>query len=521
MIANNSANVASKITDVKPPKITKFGKVLQKKIEKWNENPFLFEEEGLDFLKKNAPKHLEALHMLLLISMQTNNPFQANEKIIEYIREHEEVKTILGMLFDLYQNYSDTPDEALFLGNVLNEVEDDKVELLNFIIGLYNTKNEKEKSIELYEKTKEKFPEHFNEISDMSTYLFSDIPEYQEKGRELVEKFDISTVTPDIAVSIGSLKFYCGINYDGLIHHFGGEDFRPHDFLSKKPIPNSKTHNFNGKTVVITPYRGMGDSMILSRFIPKFKEKWPDVSITIATESPMIPLYKNMPGIKSVGTMESFAGKMFDHCLGVNMLSRYLKEVLVDDQGRIPYHEWVAYPESYDEKWKSIVNKDETKPLIGINWKGSQRLGGTPVGHDKNTSRDLELREFIGIVDMYPNYNFLVLNNDIWEEEKVMLNARPNVVLTNELKNFGDTAAAINLCDVVVSIDTSVSTLSASLSKDTIVIAKYWPDYRWLHYEKWWDLSKFKVQVFRKEKYNDGWAIPVMKTAIALQDYAK
>jgi hypothetical protein len=502
-------------------KLSKFGKALVKKIEKTEGNPYKFQEDVFPFIKKTASKDIEALETLFQISITSGNPFEFNEGMIEYIRNHEDIKKVLGMYFDLYKNFSDTPDEALWVGNLLNEVEDDKLELLKIIIDLYGSMGQHEKQMELLEKTKEKFPDNFDDIELAQRYLYSELPEYIEKGKKIIEGIDIEKVDLIQQPGIGALKFYSGINYDGLIYHFGGEDFRPKNFVSKKPIPNSKTHDFNGKSVVVTTYRGMGDSMILSRFLPKFMEKWPECKITIATEPSMVPLYKAIPGLKSVGTMESHAGKMFDHCLGVNMLSRYLRDQLVDENGCVPYHEWVAYPESYDIKWKEIINKDETKPLVGINWKGSQRLGGGNERDNRNTTRDLELREFIGIVDLHPNYNFVVLNNDIWEEERAMLLERPNVLLTNKLKDFGDTAAAIKLCDVVVSIDTSVSTLSASMSKDTIVLAKFWPDYRWLYYEKWWDLTKMNVQVFRKEKYNDGWAIPVMKTAVSLRNYAK
>ena len=78
---------------------------------------------------------------------------------------------------------------------------------------------------------------------------------------------------------------------------------------------------------------------------------------------------------------------------------------------------------------------------------------------------------------------------------------------------------SINLCDVIVSVDTSISTLSASMSKDTIVLAKSLPDYRWGNYELWWDLSKFKVQVFKKENYKATWMRPIFGAMKALNDY--
>lgn len=491
----------SKTKKVKP---TKFEKLLEKKILEWEDSSTLSEKEQIDFFKINSEKYSDALALYMSICCKKGDPFEANDAMIKYMRNNDDIKTVISLYADLYAMWSDTPDEALWATSLLNEIENDNINLIKQVIHLYTQAEKKEQSLELYEKAKEKFPDQFSEIDDMTAYMYSELPEYIKKGEELVRSYDIKNIDKldPTSISVGSLKFYAGCNHDGLVYHFGGEDLRPNNFVSKKEIPNHTIADFNNKSVVITPYRGMGDSMILSRFIPKFIAKWPDVKLYIATEHSMIPLYKNMSGIKSVGTVESFAGKMFDYCLGVNMLSRYLREQLVDEEGRIPYHEWVAYPEFYNDKWKDTISKD--KPVVGINWKGSQRLGGTGRS-DTNTSRDVPFEEFVNIIDLYPNYTFVCLNQDIADDERESLKKYSNVIIPTPIKDFGDTAALINLCDLVVSIDTSISTLSASMSKDTVVMAKFWPDYRWLHYAKWWDLNKVNIDVYRKERYNASW----------------
>jgi ADP-heptose:LPS heptosyltransferase len=499
-------------------KLTKFQKLLQQKSLEWQQNPELLEKESFDFFKKHAGKNMEAAEIFLPLCIASNDPYEANQVIVEQIRNDEKLKKLLYMYLETYSKFSDTPNEAIFVASLLNEVEDDKIELINLIIGLYTQIDEREKSMELFEAAKDKFPEHFNEVGIAQQYLFSEIPEYIEKGKKIVDGIDIEKIDRlnPLFINVGSLKFYSGNVYDGLIYHFGGEDFRPSDFTTKKEIPNHQKVDFNDKSVVITPYRGMGDSMILSRFIPKFLEKWPKVKLHIATEKPMIPLYQNVPGVHKVGTIESFAGKMFDYCLGVNMLSRYLRESLVDDSDKITYHEWIAYPESYDEKWKNYISKE--KPIVGINWKGSQRLGGGGKT-DKNITRDVPFEEFIGVIDLFPDYNFIVLNNDVDDKENEELSKRTNVSVPGKtLKDFGDTAALIKQCDVVVTIDTSISTLSASLSKDTIVMAKFWPDYRWLYHTKWWDLNKVNIDVFRKPTYKSSWATVLLQVCKKLQE---
>jgi ADP-heptose:LPS heptosyltransferase len=48
------------------------------------------------------------------------------------------------------------------------------------------------------------------------------------------------------------------------------------------------------------------------------------------------------------------------------------------------------------------------------------------------------------------------------------------------LNDFLDTAALINNLDFVISVDTSVAHLSASLGKKTLLLLPYLPDWRWL-----------------------------------------
>jgi len=493
---------------------------LKQKLINWNKDPVKFELEGIPYLKEQAKESFEYAEVLFAYYIAAGRIFEADGIIVDSFKNDLIAKKYLEMFFLLYDQFSDTPDEALWAVTLLNKIEP-TIEKHSKLISVLTQAGRYKEAMQEQEKLNELYPNAIDNTMLASSYLFSNVPEYIEKGKELLKDIDVEKLYPsEIAVGLASAKFYAGEVYDGLLYHFGGEDFRPKNFVSKKPIPNSNTVDFNDKRVVITSYRGMGDSMILSRFIPKFIEKWPKVKITIATEKSLIPLYKNIPGVSSVGDINSCAGKIFDVCLGVNMLARYIKDQLMNDEGKIPYHEWIAYPKEYDILWKDRFPSD--KPLIGINWKGSQRLGGAPssdIDDGRNLSRDIELNDFKYIIEMHTNKNFICLNPDISTEEKEWLHQQSNVIIPKKLRDFGDTAAIINLCDAVVSVDTSITTLSASLSKDTIVLAKYWPDYRWLHYEKWWDLSKMNISVFRKSEPDANWFYPVCNAMKELLKY--
>lgn len=437
--------------------------------------------------------------LLLEVARNEDNhwlSFYLNDIIETWMNNEVDLKLVLGFLI------------------LLNEIAEDNPEVIKKLIHTYHSLEMYNESIELLESAIEVFKDLFTIEDIAGYYIFSGEADHVKKGFDIINEYDISNHDPERQIGLGSLKFYAGHNYDGLVYHFGGEDFRPHHLVKKKAIPNGLKTDFNGKKVLITMYRGMGDSMILSRFIPKFYSKFPDCEIHVAAEKPLVPLYQTMESIARVGDEDSCAGIDYDYVLGVNMLSRYLREDLVDDQQRINYHEWVSYPQSYDDKWASLIEKPG--PVIGLNWKGSQRLGGGPSS--VNLSRDISFEDILPVIQLDQHATFVCLNPDISTDERSQLEEYPNVILP-DVENFGDTAAIIKLCNVVVSIDTSISTLSASLSVDTIVMGKHVPDYRWLHYDKWWDLDKLNITVHKKNEPSSSWTSVVFATIKTLTRY--
>jgi ADP-heptose:LPS heptosyltransferase len=51
---------------------------------------------------------------------------------------------------------------------------------------------------------------------------------------------------------------------------------------------------------------------------------------------------------------------------------------------------------------------------------------------------------------------------------------------TEELDDFSDTAAAVELCDFVISVDTAVAHLAGALAKPLWLLLPFAPDWRWL-----------------------------------------
>jgi len=76
---------------------------------------------------------------------------------------------------------------------------------------------------------------------------------------------------------------------------------------------------------------------------------------------------------------------------------------------------------------------------------------------------------------------FVSLQKDPRPDDAAVLQERGDIVdLTNDLRDFTETAALVSCLDLVITVDTSVAHLAGALGRPTWILLPYTPDYRWL-----------------------------------------
>ncbi|MFN8701071.1 MAG: tetratricopeptide repeat protein [Rhodospirillales bacterium] len=111
-----------------------------------------------------------------------------------------------------------------------------------------------------------------------------------------------------------------------------------------------------------------------------------------------------------------------------------------------------------------------------------RRIGYASTGQPRHTSdtyRSIPMRDFLNIVT--PKDSFYCLQKELRPEDAALLDQHPEIPFFGpDLSDFADTAALMANLDLVITVDTSVAHLAASLGKPTWILLRYDTDWRWL-----------------------------------------
>lgn len=220
-----------------------------------------------------------------------------------------------------------------------------------------------------------------------------------------------------------------------------------------------------GKKVLFCQEQGFGDCIQFARYAPLLKEK--GIDITILCLSPLVRLFETMdiPVITSRDDFEyDYECPMLD--------APYLFDTTIDTiPNKIPYFN---IPEELIAQRK-FEGRGRLK--IGFVWSGQSR--------DNAEMKLVDAKRSIQIQDFYPlirdiDADFCNLQFGPKGLEFIEHNyAFPFPFLSQDY-DFLDTAAVIKNLDLVISVDTSVAHLSASVGTPTWILSRYDGCWRWL-----------------------------------------
>ncbi len=235
----------------------------------------------------------------------------------------------------------------------------------------------------------------------------------------------------------------------------------PHPLWDGSPIPD--------KTLLLHTEQGAGDAIQLARFIPLAAERARKVILVCKAE--LAPLFATVPGIAELREAGRIGVNEFDAYLPLMSLPRVFGTTLETIPNRVPYLDVEAIRRRKGGGAPSIAADGRYR--VGLVWAGSPT-------HKNDRHRSLALRELLPILRT-PGVSFHALQVGDRRTDLAELSAGVTVTdLGDQLRDYGDTALAIDALDLMIGVDTSVVHLAGALAKPVWTLLPLVPDWRWL-----------------------------------------
>jgi tetratricopeptide (TPR) repeat protein len=219
------------------------------------------------------------------------------------------------------------------------------------------------------------------------------------------------------------------------------------------------------KTLLLYAEQGYGDSIHFSRYAALAAAHGAKVILEI--QPALKELMQSLPGVTQIVAQgETLPG--FDcHCPLLS-LPHAFKTGWDNIPSNIPY---LQAPADRVARWKDALGEQQ-KLRIGIAW-----AGNPDQLNDHNRSMTL--------ADMLPllaiDAEFFSLQKDMRAADRERLAATPVLRdLGTQFADFSDTAAVIELMDIIITVDTSVAHLAGALGKKLWVFVAHKACWRWL-----------------------------------------
>lgn len=237
--------------------------------------------------------------------------------------------------------------------------------------------------------------------------------------------------------------------------------------LGTLPFPQWSGEDLTGKSLLLLPEQGYGDTIQFARYAPLLKARGVK-TLTMLCKPEIAPLMRTIGGIDEFVT-EPGALRMHDYWDSIMSLAYRLDTTLETIPAKIPYAGVFA---KQLETWRDRLPADGVR--VGLVWKGNRE-------HDNDAERSL--RHFTELLPLWSidGIRFVSLQVGKAETETDGAEAQqPIVCLGREIRDFGDTAAIVAQLNLLICVDTAVAHVAGALGVACWLMLPYvGTDWRW------------------------------------------
>ena len=429
-------------------------------------------EESIEYYKNcinfNGKDKLKALNNIGSILSKSKKYKIANQYYLDALKIDQNNSLTINNLLSNYLELRDERNSDIFYEKAKNIDQ-------NIIYFLYNKveyliqKNQIDDAIEILENNKNKDLKFFIKLIRVYSLIGK-----KDKAQNLLNELKkIDSKDPDYLQFLGMRFLFQG---DFEI----GWKYYEHRNTKLKNIFNTiaewNGEDIHQKSIVVYNEQGLGDSIQFSKFIiPLLKLT---KNVTFLVQKNIIDIFKkDIPNLKIV-SKEDFHDKEFDFKISLGSLIKFFYKEKINEN-------FLINNNLFDLPF--VLNKDKLN--VGIAWSGSFNGPNEPY-----RSIPLEALNKIFSLDV----NFYCLQKEIWERDLVQFKKTKITNLGNY--SLSDMVKIIQNLDLVLSSDTSILHLAASLNKETWGLLNLYPDWRWGAFNK---LHPYKsLKLFQQRAFN-------------------
>jgi tetratricopeptide (TPR) repeat protein len=261
--------------------------------------------------------------------------------------------------------------------------------------------------------------------------------------------------------------------------------------------------DLRGRTILLHPEQGLGDTMQFVRYAPLVAGRGGKVILGCAPQ--LSRLLLGSVGVARIAAMNRPLPRFDVQC---PLMS--LPLVFATDLSSIPATIPYLFPDpALVQDWQRRIGTKERSFKIGVAWAGNPK-------NPRDRSRSIGLGQLSPLAEA--SKNATVQFHSLQKGQAAAQPPPPGMNLTNwnhDLHDFAETAALIANLDLVITVDTAVAHLAGAMAKPVWLLLRFVPDWRWLMSRDdspWYPT----MRLFRQTSPGD-WNSPIRKLSEALE----
>jgi tetratricopeptide (TPR) repeat protein len=219
-----------------------------------------------------------------------------------------------------------------------------------------------------------------------------------------------------------------------------------------------------GRCILLMAEQGSGDIVQFARFVPILAKT--GIRVVLELPTALRPLFQELQ-VEQIIALDDPTPPSCDLALPLLSLPLALGTTLSNIPANIPY---IHVPQDRLTQWATWLGPRTSSRRVGLVCSGDPR-------HPHDSLRSIPLRQMEALLAT-PNHEFILVQPDIRASDQPL---PPNLSFpAAALSDFGDVAALLSHCDIIITVDTAAAHIAGALGLPAWVLLPYSPDYRWL-----------------------------------------